>query len=105
MDHLKQPTQILIERVSNSSTQKKNSVVIESHNSMCLALTRTNLADTYSDDKEKQLRALFDPIVKPSMRESWENQWRDWFVTTNSVIDQRTPGKLKGFHLFQNKVR
>ena len=51
-----------------------------------------------SDDMstEDKLRAVFDPIVRPEMRDSWESQWKDWFVTTDSVIDQRTPGKLKG---------
>ena len=63
---------------------------------MCLALTRTNIPDTYSDCKETQLRAIFDPIIKPSMKESWERQWKTWFITTDSVVDQRTPGKLKG---------
>ena len=29
------------------------------------------------------------------MRESWESQWKSWFVTTDSVEDQRKPGKLK----------
>ena len=40
---------------------------------------------------------MFDPIVKPSMRESWENQWEQWFVTTNETKDIRKPGKLKGW--------
>ena len=29
------------------------------------------------------------------MRESWERQWKSWIVTTDSVEDQRKPGKLK----------
>ena len=66
---------------------------------MCLALTKTNIKDSYSSNKETQLRALFDPIVRPSMRESWERHWKEWFVTTNSIIDKRTPGKFKGYHI------
>ena len=42
------------------------------------------------------MRALFDPIIKPSMKNSWERNWKSWFVTTNTVIDKRTPGKMKG---------
>ena len=45
---------------------------------------------------EQQYRAIFDPIVKPQKRESWEAQWKKWFVTTDEVEDQRFPGKLKG---------
>ena len=45
---------------------------------------------------EEKLRALYDPIVRLEMRDSWESKWKDWFVTTDSVYDQRKPGKLKG---------
>ena len=45
---------------------------------------------------EAKLRAIFDPIVRSEMKNSWESKWKDWFVTTDTVIDQRTPGKLKG---------
>ena len=62
---------------------------------MCLALSETK-GEITSDDKETQLRALFDPLVKPEMRESWESQWKLWFVTTSCVEDLRKPGKLKG---------
>ena len=63
---------------------------------MCLALTQTDTNNSNSTNKETQLRALFDPIIKPSMRDSWERKWKTWFVTTNSVVDKRTPGKFKG---------
>ena len=62
--------------------------------SMCFALTKSR--DCPGGTKEEQLRALFDPIIKPSMRESWEKTWKDWFVTTSNVSDIRKPGKLKG---------
>ena len=64
--------------------------------SMCFALTKTIVEQSRSSDKETQLRALFDPLIRPSMRASWESKWKDWFVTTNTVTDLRTPGKLKG---------
>ena len=62
--------------------------------SMCLGLTRTQplRADM---TREEQYRAIFDPIVKPEMRESWEQKWKDWFVTTKEVEDERFSGKLK----------
>ena len=62
--------------------------------SMCLALT-AGLSFNKHDSLEKQLTAMFDPIVRPEMRESWETQWKQWFVTTDNVEDQRWPGKLK----------
>ena len=61
--------------------------------SMALALTRSG---PKSDDPEQNLRTLFDPLVKPSMKTSWEATWKTWFVTTNEIWDIRKPGKLKG---------
>ena len=62
--------------------------------SMCLGLTRTQpLRPDMS--REEEYRAIFDPIVKDEMRDSWERNWKDWFVTTNEVEDERFPGKLK----------
>ena len=62
--------------------------------SMCLGLTRTQSLRV-GMTREEEYRAIFDPIVKPEMRDSWENTWKDWFVTTNQVEDERLPGKLK----------
>ena len=66
--------------------------------SMCLGLSRTNqsqLPAEPKDDLERYHKAVFDPLVKPSMRESWEKTWKQWFVTTTKVEDERLPGKLK----------
>ena len=62
--------------------------------SMCLATTQT-LTVSPDADLETQYRAFFDPIVRPEMRDSWEANWKSWFVTTEQVEDQRFPGKLK----------
>ena len=51
---------------------------------------------TESMTPEEKLRAVFDPIVRSDMKESWEANWKSWFVTTNEIEDQRKPGKLKG---------
>ena len=61
--------------------------------SMALALTKSG---PENEDSEHNLRSLFDPIVKPSMKQSWEATWKDWFVTTEEIWDIRKPGKLKG---------
>ena len=63
--------------------------------SCCIATTETAVLRDDMNPEEK-LRAVFDPIVKPDMRESWEKQWKSWFCTTNEVEDIRFPGKLKG---------
>ena len=59
---------------------------------MAIAFTRTR--DCQSESLENQYRSVFDPIVRPDMLESWEEKWRQWFVTTNNVLDQRQPGKV-----------
>jgi len=74
--------------------------------SMCLATTKS-LSITDDSTEEEKLRAIFDPIVKPEMKESWERQWKTWFCTIDKcepedrinyrkwAEDQREPGKLK----------
>ena len=62
--------------------------------SMALATTRTRQM-TEGMTPEEELRAVFDPIVKPEMRESWETNWKKWFVTEDTVEDEKFPGKLK----------
>ena len=61
--------------------------------SMALALTKTKIS---SGSLKDRLRGMFDPIVKPSMKSSWEENWEKWFVTTSETKDIRCPGKLKG---------
>ena len=63
--------------------------------SMCLALTKTN-HQKMNENTESFYRGLFDPIVKPNMRDSWEKTWKDWFVVSDDIHDIRKPGKLKG---------
>ena len=66
--------------------------------SMCLATTKTRAVT--NDTEEEKYRAIFEPIVRPEMRQSWESNWRDWICTTTEVEDIRTPGKLKCEFLF-----
>ena len=62
--------------------------------SMAIATTKTARFDD-SMSKEEKYRCVFDPIIRPEMRFSWEQNWKKWFVTTNTVEDGLTPGKLK----------
>ena len=43
---------------------------------------------------EEVLNSVFQPIIKPEMIESWNKNWKKWFVTTNEVEDKRFPGKV-----------
>ena len=43
--------------------------------SACLATTKS-LPLSEKPTEEEKLRAIFDPIVRPEMRESWEAQWK-----------------------------
>ena len=67
--------------------------------SMCLALTKSR--DVRNDSEEEKYRALFDPIIRPEMKESWEKIWKTWICTTTETVDIRTPGKLKCEFLFR----
>ena len=53
---------------------------------------------------EEELNSVFQPIIKPEMKESWNRNWKKWFVTTNEVEDKRFPGKVslyfKNFNQF-----
>ena len=62
--------------------------------SMCLGLSRT-LPIPPKASPEEYYRCLFDPLVRPEMKISWEKTWKEWFVTTTAIEDQREPGKLK----------
>ena len=74
--------------------------------SVCLATTKS-LSITKDSTEEEKFRAIFDPIVKPEMRGSWERKWKTWFCTVDPcqpedrvnyrkwAEDQREPGKLK----------
>ena len=68
--------------------------------SMCLGLTKSRPFEEHFNEEQK-LRALFDPLVRPEKKESWEQNWKSWFCTVSEdagkdfIIDQRTPDKLK----------
>ena len=67
--------------------------------SMAIATTKT-AQFTENMTTEERYRCVFDPIVRPEMRSSWEQNWKKWFVTTNTIEDGLYPGKLKRKFLF-----
>ena len=67
---------------------------------MCLGLTNSRPLE---GSIEEQYRALFEPILKKDMKKSWEQNWKKWFVTTDTVEEERFPGKLK-CEFCENKI-
>ena len=40
------------------------------------------------------------PVVKPEKRENFLTIWEKWFVTEDTVEDEKFPGKLKSKDIF-----
>ena len=61
-----------------------------------MALATTKTAPLTEDMSiEERYAAVFQPIVRPEMRDSWNEKWKKWFCTTGTVEENLTPGKLK----------
>ena len=63
--------------------------------SMAIATCRTDMERLAADTAEEKLRAVFDPIVRPEMLDSWNAKWKKYFVTEDTIKDEKFPGKLK----------
>lgn len=61
---------------------------------MAIATTKSNLITKEMTTLERY-SAVFDPIVKPTMRQSWNDSWKNWFCTQDTIEENLTPGKLK----------
>ena len=64
---------------------------------MALATTMTGPLE---GNREQRMRAIFGPILKPNMIESFYQKWGEWFVLTDLVEDLRRPGLLKSSNLY-----
>ena len=67
--------------------------------SICIGLSRT-LPIKENRTIEEYHRAVFDPLVRPEMKTSWEKTWRDRFVLSEKIEDKRRPGLLKRMLIF-----
>ena len=61
---------------------------------MAIATSKTAQINSSMSTGERYA-AVFDPIVKPEKRESWNSQWKQWFCTLDTIEENLTPGKLK----------
>ena len=50
------------------------------------------------EDRETILKCTFEPILKPDLKDEFFKIWKTWFVTENTVEDEKFPGKLKSEH-------
>ena len=73
--------------------------------SMGIATCRTDSEGLKAQTAEEKLRAVFDPIVRPEMRDNWEANWKKWFVTEDTVEDEKYPGKLKCKYMLGIKTK
>ena len=39
--------------------------------------------------------SIFDPLIRPEMKQSWQEKYTDWFVVDQTVENQLKPGLLK----------
>ena len=61
-----------------------------------MALVTTKTAELRPEmSLEERYAAVFEPIVRLEMRESWKQNWKKWFCTTGTIEENLTPGKLK----------
>ena len=46
--------------------------------------------------REEKMRAILLPVIKPELVENFFEIWTDWFVTQDTIEDEKFPGKMKG---------
>ena len=55
-----------------------------------------------SEPRRVKMEKIFFPIVKEGKLEQFKEQWSEWFVLSNELVDEKTPGKLKEEFQTQN---
>ena len=61
-------------------------------------MTRTAKFDP--KNRREKMRAIFEPMLQSSKKESFFNEWDKWFVLTDTIDDLRKPGLLKRMFIF-----
>ena len=53
-----------------------------------------------SSSRFDTLSAIFFPILKPGVKDEFLATWKEWFVTEDTIVDEKTPGKMKSMYFF-----
>ena len=48
-----------------------------------------------NESREENLRSTFDNCLLPGLKDEFYSIWEKWFVTKDTVEDEKKPGKLK----------
>ena len=62
--------------------------------SLCLSLTNS-LPFEENEPRRERMEKMFFPIVKEGKLEEFKQTWSEWFVLSNELVDEKTPGLLK----------
>ena len=65
--------------------------------SICLGLTKSELPKDKS--RRSELLSVILPIIKPELLDDFYPEFEKWFVTHDTVEDEKYPGKLKSIFL------
>ena len=61
---------------------------------MCLSLTNS-LSFEKDEPRRSKMEKMFFPIVKNGKLDEFKEKWSEWFVLSNKLEDEKTPGLLK----------
>ena len=68
---------------------------------MVLAFTDSKLPK--NESRREKMLSIFLPVIKSGMEKEFLSIWKRWFVTEDTVDDEKFPGKLKS-RIFELKV-
>jgi hypothetical protein len=60
-----------------------------------LTIATTKTGEIIGNSRQEEMKQVFWPIVKPEKLEEFKKVWGEWLVLTNTVEDEKFPGKLK----------
>ena len=55
-----------------------------------------------NEPRREKMEKMFFPIVKEGKLDEFKEKWGEWFVLSNELVDEKTPGLLKEEFQTQN---
>lgn len=74
---------------------KPGSIVLNYCDTDSLCISFTESLTPVDDSRESQLRSTFENCLIEESRDQFYQIWKDWFVTEETIEDEKKPGKLK----------